>query len=143
MANNGKLKFEIDLPQAKKDEIWTFLNTVVSVREEVRFALTSSKADHYDTCIQYWHTSTDKKEHITITVMHDVFVEAFYHVYRDGTTRLIEEGRAIYYTTEEGDEVGANGQRKKKKVWRVKDGGKPITSASLKADYALIVDIFG
>lgn len=75
--------------------------------------------------------------------MHDIYVEAFYHVYRDGTTRLIDEGRGIYYTTEQGEEIGANGKPKKVKVWRLKDGGMPVTSEVLKAELALIIDVFG
>lgn len=141
MANNGKLTFALSLSEAKKQEVWTFLTTTVSQGEEIRWALQNTIKEHHVVLIEYWHKSKDPQEHLTASIMHDIYAEDIVHVYRDGKVKVIDEGRGIYYTTEEGDEVGPGGKTKKKKVWRFKDGGRPVNEETFTLE--VFKDIFG
>ena len=75
-----------------------------------------------------------------MAIMWDIYVETFTHVYRNGQVKRIDEGRGLFYTTEQ--DVDENGKVKKKKVWRFTDGGKPVTSETLKNEWQLAKSIF-
>lgn len=62
------------------------------------------------------------------------------HVYRDGKVKRIDEGRGIFRSKEE--EIDVNGKKKKVKVWRFTDGGRPVNHDSLKVDMAIVKSIF-
>ena len=141
MANNGKLIFEQQgLDGTKQTEVWNFLTQNVNPAEEIRVALSSKVPEHKVALVNYWHTSTDPQEHLTVAIMWDIYVETFTHVYRNGQVKRIDEGRGLFYTTEQ--DVHENGKIKKKKVWRFTDGGKPVTSETLKSEWQLAKSIF-
>lgn len=128
-GNNGKLTFTLALGDDKKQEIWTFLTSKLPKDHEIVWALSNPIKEHHVAVIEYWHKSTDPNDHITVGVMHDVYLEEFYHVYRDGTSKRIDEGRNLYYTTE--DEKKPDGSVKKVRVWRFKDGGVKVNEPGI------------
>lgn len=129
------------MDNTKQQEVWDFLTTKVGATEDVHYALFAGKEDYFVSCIEYWHKSSDANEHLAIAVMFSIFTIGFYHVYRNGTTRSIDEGRNIFYTTEE--EIQEDGSTKKKRVWRFMDGGRPVNSDELKSHHELVKEVFG
>lgn len=140
IVENKKLTFEQNLGPAKESEVWNFLTTKVDPSNELRTILASPNPDHHVVAVNYWHKSKDQQEHLTVTKMYGIFAESFAHVYRDGQVKEIDEGRGHFRTVEK--EVGPDGKVKNHKVWRFMDGGKPVTSETLKEEWEMLKGLF-